>query len=85
MAVPGEQAGEPAHVTVAEKGGYAVLTVRREPVNAMHAALWEQLQAALDACEANPAVRCVRPPARAPPPAPAARRRARAGVPSASG
>lgn len=39
--------------------GLAVLTLAREPVNSMNLELWSELGAALDALEADPAVRGV--------------------------
>jgi len=47
------------YVFVEESPPLAVVSIRREPVNAMNAALWEQLQSALDALEANKKIRGV--------------------------
>ncbi|KAJ3357054.1 dodecenoyl-CoA isomerase [Kappamyces sp. JEL0680] len=43
--------------TAVQPGGWALLTIKREPVNSMNLELWQGLQAALDACEADPAIR----------------------------
>ncbi len=48
------------YVTIEKKsGGYAILTINREPVNSMNLDLWRQLATALDALEADPSVRGV--------------------------
>ena len=57
----GAAAAGTAWVRVEERagGGYAVVTLAREPVNIMDTALWRQLTAVLDAAEADPRVRGV--------------------------
>lgn len=40
-----------------QSGGYAVVTVRSEPVNTLSLDLWRGLTSILDACEEDPAVR----------------------------
>jgi 3,2-trans-enoyl-CoA isomerase len=39
------------------KDSFAVLTIKREPVNSMNLDLWEQLLEALDECEKDPKTR----------------------------
>jgi len=47
-----------SHVQVDIKdGGYAVVTICREPVNSMHLELWQQLAQSLADLEKNPKVR----------------------------
>ncbi len=41
------------------KPGYAVLTLRREPVNTMNLAMWQQLACSLEELEGNTSVRGV--------------------------
>lgn len=37
-------------------GGFAVLTLTKEPVNSLNLQCWQQLEAALDSCEADPSI-----------------------------
>lgn len=39
------------------KGSFAILTIKREPVNSMNLDLWEQLLASLDECEKDGKIR----------------------------
>ncbi|KAI8906529.1 ClpP/crotonase [Powellomyces hirtus] len=45
--------------TTVKPGGYAELSIQREPVNSMNLEMWEQLTAALDKLEQDPKVRGV--------------------------
>ena len=40
-------------VTTTIEKSFAIITIKREPVNSMNLEMWQQLQSALDACEDN--------------------------------